>query len=91
MRARTRYIGVGLDIWAKRHVRKLKISSMDGSAEAQPCARQRAWFNSATCMVGLRNLHGCTRASAWLGLQDCMVQLLRVNPLASNRPLTSPQ
>ena len=48
---------------------------MDGNAQAEPCTRKLAWFRSATCMVGLRNLHGSARRSAWLDFPKCMVQL----------------
>ena len=48
---------------------------MDGNARAEPCTRKLAWFRSATCMVGLRNLHGSARRSAWFRFQRCMVGL----------------
>ena len=48
---------------------------MDGNARAEPCTRKLAWFRSATCMVGLHNLHGSARRSAWLDFPKCMVQL----------------
>ena len=51
---------------------------MDGNAQAQPCTRKLAWFRSATCMVGLRNLHGSARRSAWFRFQRCMVGLKRL-------------
>ena len=38
-------------------------------------ARQLAWLDSATCMVGLAKVHGWTRQSAWLDFATCMVQL----------------
>ena len=48
---------------------------MDGNARAEPCTRKLAWFRSATCMVGLRNLHGWTPQLAWFSSPKCMVQL----------------
>ena len=57
------------------YVRKSKKYSMDGNAEAEPCTRKLAWFRSATCMVGLRNLHGSARRSAWFDFSKCMVPL----------------
>ena len=65
-------IGVEIALWAKTHVRKLKKVSMDGNARAEPCTRESAWFRSATCMVGLRNLHGSALRSAWFSFCRCM-------------------
>ena len=53
---------------------------MDGDARAEPCTRKLAWFSSATCMVGLRNLHGSARRSAWFRFQRCMVGLKKALP-----------
>ena len=68
-------IGVAIALWAKTHVRKLKKVSMDGNARAEPCTRESAWFRSATCMVGLAQVHGSARRSAWLRFRRCMVGL----------------
>ena len=81
MRTRARDIGVEIALWAKIHVRKLKKKPMDGDARAQPCTRKLAWFRSATCMVGLRNLHGSARRNAWLDFPKCMVQLPALHPM----------
>ena len=67
-----RYIGVDFRVCAKIHVKKMKKFSMDGNAQAEPCTRKSAWFRSATCMVGLRNLHGSARRSAWFRFRRCM-------------------
>ena len=74
-RTRARDIGVEIALWARIHVRRPKKYSMDGDARAEPCTRKLAWFSSATCMVGLRNLHGSARRSAWFRFQRCMVGL----------------
>ena len=57
------------------YARKSKKYSMDGNAQAEPCTRKLAWFRSATCMVGLHNLHGSARRSAWFSFRRCMVGL----------------
>ena len=45
---------------------------MDGNAQAEPCTRKLAWFRSATCMVGLTQVHGWTFRSAWFRFRRCM-------------------
>ena len=57
---------------AKIHVKKLKKSSMDGNAQAEPCTRKLAWFRLATSMDGRAQVHGWTFRSAWFRFRRCM-------------------
>ena len=62
---------------------------MDGNARAEPCTRESAWFRSATCMVGLAQVHGSARRSAWFRFCRCMDGLKRPHFRPQNTPTTS--
>ena len=82
--------------WSRLHhrrqiyVRKPKKVSMDGNARAEPCTRKLAWFRSATCMVGLRNLHGSALRFPWFSFRHCMDRLENRNLQAQNDTSTCP-
>ena len=63
---------------------------MDGNVRAEPCTHKSAWFRSATCMVGLAQVHGWTSRSAWFGFRRCMVGLENRNLQAKNDTPTRP-